>query len=359
MSPAMKRFSAALPAVPPLLLATALVALAPLACGRAAEPVPGRAAEAAARAAGPPIAVVTERVGGGADGTVEVPGTVEAARQADIASRLSAVVEKVAVEEGDFVKAGALLVRLDDRDLRARVASAESAFEAARAQRDRIAALIEKDAATKQEREAAEATFAAAQAERDAARAQIDYVEFRAPFDGYVVNRRTRAGDLALPGQPLLTLQGAGLLRVAASVTRAQAESLRPGDTVEAVLEGEAAVPATVSIVASAGDPGSLRVLVKADLPSGSGARAGSFARLRLPGGAEDVAPMVPRDALVERGALTGVYVVEDGHARLRWISPGEETGDRVIVRAGLTAGEEVIRRPGALTDGAAVERHP
>jgi RND family efflux transporter MFP subunit len=337
----------------PILLALALTAFAPLACRRAEGPASTSTAAAA------PLAVITERVGGGAEGRVEVPGVIEAARQADIASRVSAVVEKVPVEEGDFVKAGALLVRLDDRDLRARVAAAEVAFEAARSQRERIAALMTKDAATKQERETSEAAFAAADAERDAARAQIDYAEFHAPFDGYVVNRRTRAGDLALPGQPLLTLQGAGLLRVAATVTRAQAEHLRTGDEVEAVLEGEAAVPATLSIVASAGDPGSLRVLVKADIPSGSGARAGSFARLRLPGGAEDAALMVPRDALVERGALTGVYVVEEGRARLRWISPGEERGDRVVVRAGLAAGEEVIRRPGPMADGAAVERRP
>jgi RND family efflux transporter MFP subunit len=337
----------------PILLALALTAMAPLGCRRAGGPAPAKATAPA------PIAVVTERVGGAAQGTVDVPGVVEAARQADIASRVSAVVEKVPVEEGDFVRAGALLVRLDERDLRARVAAAESAFEAARSQRERVAALMTKDAATKQEREASEAAFAAAGAERDAARAQIDYTEFHAPFDGYVVNRRTRAGDLALPGQPLLTLQGAGLLRVAATVTRAQAERLRAGDKVEAVLGGEKAVPATLSIVASAGDPGSLRVLVKADLPSGSGARAGSFARLRLPGGPEDEALMVPRDALIERGALTGVYVVEEGRVRLRWISPGEEAGDRVMVRAGLAAGEEVIRRPGPMADGAVVGRRP
>ena len=63
--------------------------------------------------------------------------------------------------------------------------------------------------------------------------------------------------------------------------------------------------------------------------------------------------------SLHERGALTGVFVVEDGRARLRWISPGAPAGDLVLVRAGLSLGEEIVLEPGALADGDAVETRP
>lgn len=323
-----------------------------LGCGRAGPEPPEDPA-------GPPTVVRTAIVGGGGAAWIEVPGSVEAARAADVASRVSAVVESVRVEEGDFVRAGDILARLDGRDVAARLASSEAALRAATAQRDRIRALFEKESATEQEKDAAEAAFAAALAERDAGRAQMGYVDLRAPFDGWIVGKQVRAGDLAGPGRRLLSIQGTGLLRVAATVSRAQAERMKRGQAVEAVLEGGKVLATRVSVLAPAGDPSSLRFLVKTDLPETSGARVGSFARLRLPRGDEESAPFVPRSAIVERGALTGVFVVEEGRARLRWISLGEEAGDFLLVRAGLSAGEEVVLLPGPLVDGALVEPRP
>src|SRR6266545_5946032 len=97
--------------------AVAVLALAGLAsvlsCGRAGRP-PEKSAAA-------PVGVRTALVGGGSEAFIDVPGTVEAARTADIASRVSAVVLSMPVEEGAFVKTGELLVRLDDRDLMARL----------------------------------------------------------------------------------------------------------------------------------------------------------------------------------------------------------------------------------------------
>lgn len=306
-----------------------------------------------------PIAVRTARVGGGMGSWIEVPGAVEAARAADIASRVSALVESVRVEEGAYVRNGDILITLDGRDLHARLTAAEAALTAATAQRDRARALFAKDAATRQELEASEAAHSAARAERDAAVAQIQYVEIRAPFDGWIVGKEARPGDLAAPGRTLLSIQGTGRLRVAATVTRAQAERLSLGMAIDAVFEGEAATACRISALAPAGNPSSLRFLVKADLPESSGARVGSFARLRLPRGNEKPMPLVPKTALLEKGALTALYVVEDGRARLRYVSPGETSGDQIFVRAGLSEGEEIVLDPGALTDGAPVEHRP
>ena len=338
--------------IAPILLAAGLWASS-AACGRRESPEPAPAPTPR------PIPVRTARVGGGTGSWVEVPGTVEAAHAADISSRVSAIVESVRVEEGTAVKAGDLLVTLDGRDLRARLSAAEAELAAARAQRDRIRALFAREAATRQEMETTDAALSAALAQRDAAAAQIEYVEIRAPFPGWIVGKWTRAGDLASPGRPLLSIQGTGLLRVAASVTRVQAERLAPGAPIDARLDGGTVETARVSALAPAGDASSLRFLVKADLPKASGARVGSFARLRLPRGDEKPAPLVPKASVIEKGALTALFVVEDGRARLRYISPGETAGDMLWVRAGLSEGEEIILDPAALTDGLPVERRP
>jgi RND family efflux transporter MFP subunit len=303
--------------------------------------------------------VRTVQVGGGEGDWTEVPGQVEASETAAIASRVAATVESVRVEEGDAVRAGTVLVRLDARDLRARAQAAETALRAAEAQQERVRTLFSREAATQQELEAAEAAAAAARAERDAARAQLDYADLRAPFDGVVTGKRAQAGDLALPGRTILTVQGRGTMRVVASVSEAQAASLGIGQTLVAVRDDGGLVGTRLSVLSPAGDPGSRRFLIKADADPGAGMRAGSFVRLRLPGGAGAGAGrlLVPRSALVERGALTGLFVVEDGRARLRWISPGEPAGDAIEARSGLAAGEEVVVDPAGLVDGAPVAR--
>jgi RND family efflux transporter MFP subunit len=288
-----------------------------------------------------------------------VPGTVEAARVASLASRIPATIQKVAVEEGARVRKGDLLVRLDGRDLSANVEAAEAQLAAARAQRDRIRSLFDKQAATRQELEAVEAADAAADAAVKAARAQFDYVEIRAPFDGLVAARRMQAGDLAAPGREILSLHGIGLMRVAATVPQEQALRLAAGQSLDAILESGVHAACAVSVLGPAGDAASRRFLVKCDLPGSAAARAGSFARLMIPSAPLEPLTGVPEEALIERGGLTGIFVVEEGVARLRWISPGESRGGAVIVRAGLAPGEEVILDPGGLIDGAPVHASP
>jgi hypothetical protein len=116
---------------------------------------------------------------------------------------------------------------------------------------------------------------------------------------------------------------------------------------------------AVVRAVAPGGDAATYRVQVRADLPPAAGVRSGTFARLRLPAasgeGEAEARLMVPAECVVRRGGLNGVFVLEEGKARLRWIALGAADGPAVEVRAGLAAGERVVRRPAALSDGAAV----
>jgi multidrug efflux pump subunit AcrA (membrane-fusion protein) len=113
-----------------------------------------------------------------------------------------------------------------------------------------------------------------------------------------------------------------------------------------------------VRSISPAADPATHRVEVRADLAPAAGARSGLFARLLVPRSGSP-ALSVPAEAVVRRGGLRGVFVVEDGRARLRWIAAGAERGAAVEVRAGVTAGERVVLDAGGLADGARVEPRP
>ena len=76
----------------------------------------------------------------------------------------------------------------------------------------------------------------------------------------------------------------------------------------------------------------------------------------RHPGVAADPRLTVPAAAVFERGGLTGLFVVGDGKARLRWVAAGARDGDTVEIRAGVEPGERVVLDPARLTDGAPVK---
>lgn len=333
------------------ILTLILAALGAAACGRHEAP---KAAEAPA---GPTRDVMTaEVVRMGSAGEIAMPGTVQARRLAALSARMPASVVELPYQEGQWVKAGAVVVRLDDAALRAAVAAAEAGLKAAQSDLERTKSLLEKGAATPRELEQMTAAASGAQAQLTAAKDGLSYSALRAPFDGRVASRRVNLGDVANPGMPLIEIEGEGGFELKATVESALAATLRPGARLKAQVDGQAApLVATVNAIAPAGDPTTHRFEVKADLPAASGLRAGLFARLLVPGVTVDPKLVVPSAAVFERGGLTGVFVAADGKARLRWIATGAREGSVVEVRAGLEAGERVVLNPAELTDGAPV----
>jgi RND family efflux transporter MFP subunit len=307
--------------------------------------------------AGPAREVATAevvRAGGAAE--VAVAAAVQARRRAALAARVPASVTELPYREGEWVEAGAVVVRLDDAPQRAALAAAEAALRAAEADAERAKALLEKGAATPREVEQMTAAAGGALAQVTAARDQLSYTALRAPFAGRVAVRRANLGDVVNPGLPLIEIEGESGLELKASVEPAVAAALRPGARLRAVVDGQAApLAATVTAIAPSGDPTTHRFELKVDLPAAPGLRAGLFARLLVPGTTAESRLLVPAAALFERGGLTGVFVVADGRARLRWVAPGTREGDTVEIRAGLEPGERVVLRPADLADGAAL----
>jgi RND family efflux transporter MFP subunit len=302
---------------------------------------------------GAPRAIKTAPVVRVEGGEAAVPGTVRARNRAALSSRISASVVEVPHREGERVAAGAVVVRLDATALRSAVAAAEAGMKAAEAERRRVESLLEKGAATPRESDDATARAAAAQAAWEGAKDGLAYAVLRAPFAGRIGRMPVDVGDVVSPGATLVEIEGEGGFELQATTEGSIAASLRPGFEAKATVDGlPSPLGAVVRSVSPAGDPTTHRFDVRADLRLAAGLRSGLFARLLLPSATAEPRLVVPAGAVMERGGLSGVFVVAEGQARLRWIARGEVTGEKVEVRAGLEAGERVALDPAGLTDG-------
>jgi RND family efflux transporter MFP subunit len=331
--------------------AVLVLGLALAACGSRKTPTVSATATSAARQVR-----TAEVVRTGGPGEVAVAGVVQARERAALSARVSASVTELPYQEGQRVPAGALVVRLDDGAVRAAVAAAEAAVHSAESDLDRTRTLVEAGASPSRELERATAAASAARAALTAARDNVAYSALRAPFGGRVAARRVNLGDVVSPGLPLIEIEGEGGLELRATVESALAATLRPGAALRAEVDGQPGpLTATVTAVAPAGDATTHRFELKADLPAATGLRAGLFARLLVPAATAEPRLSVPATALFERGGLAGLFVVDAGRVRLRWVAVGARDGSSIEIRSGVTAGERVVLDPAGLADGLAV----
>jgi RND family efflux transporter MFP subunit len=321
---------------------------------------------------------------------IDAGGVVQARTTATIAARILAPVRSVPVLPGDRVRKGQTLVVLDGDDLTAAARTARSAMLAAeqgskvaagelqaaeaslvlaRASHDRIAELQSKRAATAQElddaiatlrgaegRIAAESarvsqaasTFESARAASDQANLTESFAVLVAPFDGIVTEKMIEPGNMASPGLPLLRLEDTREFRLEVHVDESRVGDIRIGDCVPVRLRaGTSERTGTIVEVSRAVDADAHAFLVKIALHDASGIRSGEFGRAQFSESPRR-ALTVPSSAIVRRGQLTSVFVVDEGRARVRLVSLSEAE-----VLAGLEESEMVILSPPAgLIDG-------
>jgi RND family efflux transporter MFP subunit len=369
-------------------------ALALAACGGEKSAAPASSPNAAAV----PVVTVTVSAAQWPD-FYEASGTVRARATAVISSKVMAYVREIAVQVGDRVKQGQQLVALDARDLDAAVRVAEAGDEeiasaipeadnavaGAKANLDlaqstfqRIEELDSKKSISKQEFDEASARLKSAQAAYEMARAKRaeldsrraraqreiqaagvtrDYARIAAPFDGIVTAKSAEPGSLAAPGAPLLTIEREGAYRLEANVDESRLPFVKAGQNVEVSLDSlDRKFDARVSEIVPSVDAASRAYIVKIDLPELAELRSGMFGRARFSRGVRSVIA-IPAAALVERGQLQSVFVVENGLAHARLVTAGERGAGGVEALSGLNAGEKIVSPAVAgLTDGARVE---
>lgn len=300
-------------------------------------------------------------------------GILEAASRVSPGTKILGRIDRVAVGEGDRTEKGALLARLESRDLEAAVSQAEAAvrmadaqLENARAQRARIEELHGRGSVTDKNLEdvvaahrVAEAALDQARANLAAARVTLSYAEIRSPLAGWVVDKRAEAGDMATPGVPLFTIEDLSRVKAVVQVPEADVVGLEEGAPAAVEVLGRE-IDATVDRIVPAGDPASRTFSVRLWLDNADGVlKSGMYARVGFVRG-ERSALVVPAAAVVARGQLEGLFVAgDDGLLRLRWIKTGRRyegaggSGPRLEILSGLEEGERFVARPApGLADG-------
>jgi len=322
----------------------------------------------AAAPAPPRHALAVAVVGSGVPLEHTAIGSVVSDERVDVASRLSGFIRDMPVREGDRVRRGEVLARIDGTEVESSIRQAEAALASAEAShRDatvdaaRFQQLFDKGSVSDSElrkarlrQEAAGETANQARAARDSALAQRDYTQIRSPLDGVVVARLRQAGDLATPGMPLLALESASRLVFETTLTEGQLAGVRAGQAVTLHIDGMAQpLAGRVSRIVASADPVTRSFPVQIALPATRDLLPGMFGRAVFVLGAS-ATPVVPRNALAERGGLRGVFVVDStGRAGFRWLRTGREWPQRVEVLAGLDAGERIVLQPpSTLRDG-------
>jgi RND family efflux transporter MFP subunit len=308
---------------------------------------------------------------------VEAVGTLRAAQTSQLAAQMMGNIVEVGVREGDRVQRGQVLAAIDEAQPRAaldrataaelaaqqEIMASESDFALSESTFKRYQTLYEKKSVSPQEFDEVRARYQAAQARREMARAgqtqakaalqqahtALGYTHILAPFDGLVTEKRADVGTLASPGMPIFTVEDLHHYRLEATVNETDLRYVRQGQLAPVSVDalGDRQLKGRVVEIVPAADPSSRSFLVKIELPSDPALRSGLFGRAQFARGQRS-ALLVPRSAVVERGQLQGIYVVDQNRiAGLRYITLGRSSAAQVEVLAGLQAGEMLVADPG------------
>ncbi|MCH2109655.1 MAG: efflux RND transporter periplasmic adaptor subunit [Polyangiaceae bacterium] len=279
--------------------------------------------------------------------TLQVPGEVEGARDAQLGSPLGGYIERVPVKEGQDVKKGAELARIDSRLHSTRLVRARVDVKAAQRELKRAESL--KGTIPQAEIDALSDRLATAKAALQELEINVQRSLLKAPFAGRVVKIEAEVGEIASPGQALFRLV-----------------QLNPAHVSVAISDRDLAV-------AQVGMPAQIQVDARSGVTDGKVIRLSSAARLRtrsfeaiieapnedeslLPGmiahvtlsTAENQDPdskqlYISQDWLVTQPEGVGVFVVEDGKARWRNVELGQVMGRQVKVTSGVKEGDQLV----------------
>lgn len=310
----------------------------------------------------------------------ELPGVVRPGKRAVLSTRVAGTLESVTGSPGDQIATGDLLATVDAREIEAAIAAAEEKIDAAsaavsqaRLDSERLQRLYEEDLIARVRVERAgvklselEAQQQSALAQLEAQQATLSYTRLTAPFDGVVSEILVDSGSFVGPGQPLLVVEERQTMRVDVPVSRNQVHALTPGQTltVETGPEEQRLDATLVGVVPALSDSGTgqrLRLSVKSETGHlAPGEVVTVLVPIDDPAGLRGEVNWVglPTEALIRRGQLTGVMVVESADEKadgdlsaihLRWIEtangePGP--GNLIPVTRGLEPGEKVVLNP-------------
>jgi membrane fusion protein (multidrug efflux system) len=290
---------------------------------------------------------------------IEAVGSLRSNESVIIRPEVSGRIAEILFDEGQQVRKGTPLFRLDSAVARAQVEQAKASLILSRANHERAEDLYRRGAGTQRARDEAVSKLHADDATLSLAQATLDKMTLVAPFDGIIGLRRVSVGDYVNPGQDLVNFENLESLKVDFRVPEVYSMQLKVGQTVQINLD---AIPnrtydGAVYAIDPAHDPNGRAIILRARLPNRDGLlRSGMFARVTLLVEEHDQAIVVPETALVPIGQDQFIYRIVDGKAVMTKVRVGQRRRGQVEIIEGL-AHDAVIVTEGAvkLRDGTAV----
>lgn len=290
---------------------------------------------------------------------IEAVGSLRSNESVIIRPEISGRITEILFDEGQQVRKGTPLIRLDAAIARAQLEQARASLVLSKANHERAEDLYRRGAGTQRARDEAVSKLRADEAALSLAQATLDKATLVAPFDGIIGLRKVSVGDYVNPGQDLVNLENIEQLKVDFRVPEIYSMQLKVGQTVRVNLDAipNSAYEGTVYAIDPAYDPNGRAIILRARLPNRDGLlRSGMFARVTLLVEERDQAIVVPETALVPIAGEQFVYRVVDGKAVLTKIKIGQRRRGQVEIVDGLER-DAVIVTEGAvkLRDGTAV----
>ncbi len=288
---------------------------------------------------------------------VWLPATVSARQNTQVASRILATINKIHVRAGHQVKQGQLIAELDNQDLikqvaqlDARIAATSAQLVQAEAQLQRNKALFQQGLISSSELDDIQASFdklsatkLSEQQLRDQAQVTLSYSKIRAPISGTVVDRFAEPGDLANPGQAIVSIYNPLSMQLSAAVPESHAVALGLGQNIAFSIDsinysGESSVSEIVPLV----DSSARSFAIKLDVEATNAMRPGMYARIAIEKPMRQLIA-IPAASVKSFGQLDKVLVIENGVAQARFVRLGKRLSSGSIeVIAGLQAGEVI-----------------
>ncbi len=300
-------------------------------------------------AAGPPMGPPVEAMAIGTGQIlreVTAVGTLMSNESVMVRPEIAGRVMRLSFEEGQKVKKGQVLVKLDDSTYVAELEQARASLELSRANNDRAVKLYSQGAGTERAKDEGVSKLRVDQARLEQAKTNMEKTVIVAPFDGVVGLRKVSVGAYVTPGQDIVNLESIDPIKVEFQVPEMALSTLADGQTLSVTADAfpGRSFQGEVYAIDPKIDPNGRAVAVRARLPNeGTVLRPGLFVRVGLVVSKSDAALLVPEEALVSRGSQLLVFKVVEGKAVAAPVRAGLRRAGKVEVLEGLKAGDLVI----------------
>ncbi len=286
--------------------------------------------------------------------------TIGAEEETGVVAKVGGVVKEIMVEEGQYVKEGAVLAKLDDEKIAVQLAQAKAALEKLKTSYERNVDLHRQSLISTEMFQQSKYDYESQKANYDLAELEFRYTTIRTPIAGVVAERLIKVGNMVLPNQDVFRVAGLDPLIAVLHVPERQLGKLRTGLAAKLTVDASSTEPFTGRIerISPVIDPatGTVKVTVEVRDPSRR-LKPGMFARINIIYDVHENVLTAPKDAIISEDRENAVFVVRDSVAYRQVVTTGYVNTTAIEVLTGLKPGDTIVTTGKAsLKDSARVQ---